>query len=284
MSKRILFSRMRRSIFFMTGFIGVCIMLFACYVLPRFLPWDPVSNSLLDKFIPPQGFAAGLSGHVLGTDLLGRDMLTRLLVGGQYSIRIAITSVFLQSVIGVVMGILAGYFGGLINAFIMRLCDVLIAIPALIMSIAIMAVLGASERNLIFVLTFSGWVVLCKVIRNDVSILKRQEFVMASKAIGSNGFDIMFRQILPNTTTNMIIISSQRFGVMILIEASLSFLGLGVLPPAPSWGNMISAGRSYLVTNPWMIIVPGIGLMLTVLSFNFLGDGIRDVLDTKRKV
>jgi peptide/nickel transport system permease protein len=247
------------------------------------MDWNPTTNVLTDRFIPPEGFVNGLKGHVFGTDQLGRDMLVRLLIGGQYSLRIAAVSVILQTIIAVVMGIAAGYFGGWLDAVVMRVADAVMALPALVMAIAVMAVLGASERNLIIVLTISGWVPLCKVIRNNVRIIKRQEFVSASKALGAKGFHIMFSQIFPNTTTSMIIISSQRFGVMILIEAALSFLNLGIQAPAPSWGNMISAGRTYLTTQPWLILVPGIALMLSVLSFNFLGDGIRDVLDTKRK-
>ena len=275
---------MRRSTFFVTGIVGVVIMVLACFVLPRFIPWDPVVNDLRSILLPPQGLSEGLQGHVFGTDPLGRDLLVRLLVGGQYSMRISFLSVLLSTAIGVVMGLMAGYFGGLVNTIIMRLCDTLLAIPALILAIAILSVLGASEANLIFVMTFSSWVSQCKIVRNEVSLLKQREFVMASKALGAKGPHIMFRQIFPNTTTNLLIMSSQRFGMMILIESSLSYLGLGIMAPAPSWGGMISAGRVYLVTNPQMIIVPGIALMLTVLSFNFLGDGLRDVLDTKRKV
>jgi peptide/nickel transport system permease protein len=284
MNRKTLFLRMRHSAFFMTGIIGVGVILLVCLILPLFVHWDPLVNDLRSTFLPPQGLREGLSGHVFGTDSLGRDLLIRLLKGGQYSMRIALLSVILSSVIGVVTGLLAGYFGGWIDTVIMRLCDVLLAIPAMILAIAILAVLGASEGNLIFVMTFSSWVSQCKIVRNEVRVLRRREFIMASEALGAKGFHIMFRQIFPNTTTNLIILSSQRFGMMILVEAGLSFLGLGIRAPAPSWGGMIAAGRIYLTTSPQMIIVPGIALMLTVLSFNFLGDGLRDILDTKRKV
>lgn len=284
MSRKTLLSRMRRSPFFITGMIGVCFMVLSCIILPAFIPWNPVTNDLRSTFILPEGFRNGLSGHVLGTDALGRDLLIRLLVGGQYSMRVSFLSVILSTIIGVILGLLSGYFGGLIDTVVMRLCDVLLAIPALILAIAILAVLGASEANLIIVMTFSSWVSQCKIVRNEVRILKQREFILASRALGAKGPHIMFKQIFPNTTTNLLILSSQRFGMTILIESSLSFLGLGILAPAPSWGGMISAGKAYLVTRPHMIIVPGIALMLTVLSFNFLGDGLRDVLDTKRKV
>ena len=284
MSRKTLFSRMRRSTFFMTGIIVVVIVLLFCIVGPLFVHWDPNVNDLRSTFLAPEWFKDGLKGHILGTDALGRDLLARLLLGGQYSMRIALISVLLSTAIGVVMGLMAGYFGGWVNTIIMRLCDVLLAIPSMILAIAILAVLGASERNLIFVMTFSSWVGQCRIVRNEVNLLKKREFVMASKALGAKGPHIMFKQIFPNTTTNLLIMGSQRFGMMILMESGLSYLGLGIMAPAPSWGGMIAAGRVYLVTNPQMIIVPGVALMLTVLSFNFLGDGVRDVLDTKRKI
>ncbi len=284
MNKKTLFSRMRRSIFFMVGVTGVVLMVLGCIILPIFSPWQPTTNDLRATFALPEGLIHGLKGHILGTDSLGRDLFVRLFVGGRYSLRIALIVVLLSTVIGVVLGLVSGYFGGWIDAVIMRLCDALLAVPMVVLAIAILAVLGASERNLILVLTFSNWVGQCKVVRNEVNILKRREFVMASKALGAKSPHIMFRQIFPNTTTNLLDISSQRIGMVILMESSLSFLGLGILPPAPSWGGMISDGRIYLVTSPHMIIVPGLALMITVLSFNFLGDGLRDVLDTKRKV
>ena len=181
-----------------------------------------------------------------------------------------------------VLGIVAGYFGKAVDTIIMRICDVFLAIPNLILAIAIMAVLGSKISNLIAVLVFSGWVNYCKVIRNNVRVIKNQEFIHASRVLGAGHLHIMFRQIFPNVTTNLIIIGSQKVGQTILVEAALSFLSLGIQPPTPSWGNMISNGRTFLMVNPWLVLVPGIALMLTVLAFNFLGDGLRDVLDPKR--
>jgi ABC-type dipeptide/oligopeptide/nickel transport system permease subunit len=284
MGSKIIFSRMAHSYFFIIGLVCLLFIFFACYIFPSFVQWDPLENSLVEKFTSPDYFKNGLSGHILGTDSLGRDVLIRLLVGGQYSFRLAFISVVLQAFIGTVLGILAGYFGGQVDSVIMRACDAIMAMPSLVLAIAFMAIFGPSTQNLIFVLTVSGWVQLCKIIRNNVRVVKQQEFVLAAMALGTSGFDIMFREIFPNVTTNIIIITSQRMGFVILMEASLSFLSLGIPAPAPSWGNMISAGRQYLVTQPWLIVAPGVALMLAVLAFNFLGDGIRDVLDTKRKV
>lgn len=208
--------------------------------------------------------------------------MTRLLIGGRYSLSIAFVVVVLQAIIGTVLGIVAGYFGKAVDTIIMRICDVFLAIPNLILAIAIMAVLGSKISNLIAVLVFSGWVNYCKVIRNNVRVIKNQEFIHASRVLGAGHLHIMFRQIFPNVTTNLIIIGSQKVGQTILVEAALSFLSLGIQPPTPSWGNMISNGRTFLMVNPWLVLVPGIALMLTVLAFNFLGDGLRDVLDPKR--
>ena len=284
MDKKILFSRMKRSYFFLIGIAGIIIIFIACYIGPLFINWDPVKTSIDGRFLPPEGFKNGFSGHILGTDQLGRDVLMRLLIGGQYSFRLAFIVVLLQTSIGATLGILAGYVGGVVDVIIMRACDTLMSIPGLIMSIAVIAILGQSTLNLIFVMTISSWVQLCKVTRNNVLVVKQLEFVSASKALGAKRLHIMFKQIFPNCTTNIIILSSQRIGHTIIMEASLSYLNLGIKLPAPSWGNMISQGRSFLTTQPWLILVPGFTLMLAVLSFNFLGDGIRDVLDTKRKI
>ena len=284
MNRKIIFSRMRRSYFFVMGLVCLVLVIAACYVLPIFIVHDPVTNVLENRFMRPEGFSRGFEGHVLGTDQLGRDVFSRLAIGGQYSIRLAIIVVFLQFAIGTVLGLTSGYFGRWVDTVIMRACDVMMTMPTLILAIAVLAILGSNDRNLIIVMAISGWVQICKVTRNNVSIVKQQEFVLASKALGAKKPHIMFRQIFPNVTTQIIVITSQRMGLVILMESQLSFLGLGIQIPAPSWGNMISAGRQYLATQPWLIVVPGIALMLAVLSFNFMGDGLRDVFDTKRKV
>jgi peptide/nickel transport system permease protein len=284
MNKKLMFLRMRRSYFFMTGLICLCFVLAATYILPLFIDWEPNATALTERFMAPEYFSKGLKGHVFGTDELGRDVFTRILIGGQYSIQLAFVSIVLITVIGSTLGILSGYFGGWVDVVIMRACETMLAIPTLIMAMAIISVLGQSTRNLIIVLVIGGWVQITKLTRNQVRVIKQQEFVLASKACGAKGFHIMFRQIFPNVTTQIIVLTSQRIGTLILLEASLSYLNLGIPLPAPSWGNMISSGRIYLVTHPWLIVVPGIALMLGVLSFNFMGDGIRDVLDTKRKV
>ena len=282
MKKNILLRRMRRNPFFVVGFILALGVLQICFVSPAFVVYDAELSSLSERLMAPEWFSRGLQGHVLGTDQLGRDVLTRLLTGGTASLLIAAAAVLMQVLVGSILGIIAGYVGGIADKIIMRACDVFLAFPNIILAIAVMAVMGTSVLNLIVVLTISGWVRYCKVVRNNVIVVKKQEFVSASKVLGSSNFHIMFKQILPNVTTPIIILASSRFGNAILVEATLSFLNLGIPAPTPSWGNMIADGRSYLATCPWLVLAPGIALMITVLAFNFLGDGLRDVLDPKK--
>ena len=282
MNKQILLRRMGRSPFFVVGLSLALGVLLICFVSPAFVVYDAEASSISERLLPPAGFAQGWQGHILGTDQLGRDVLPRLLIGGTASLLIAAAAVSLQVLAGSVLGIIAGYAGGVADKIIMRACDVFLAFPNIILAIAVMAVMGTSVFNLIAVLTISGWVRYCKVVRNNVVVVKKQEFVSASKVLGASNFHIMFQQILPNVTTPIIILASSRFGNAILVEATLSFLNLGIPAPTPSWGNMIADGRSYLATCPWLVLAPGIALMITVLAFNFLGDGMRDVLDPKK--
>lgn len=282
MNSKIILQRMRKNPFFIVGAI-TCLLLIACLIIvPLLVQYDPQANSLTEMFKAPDWFAKGFEGHIFGTDQMGRDILSRLLLGGKISLAIAFVVVLIQVVVGTVLGVIAGYYGGKVDAVIMRTCDVVLSIPNLVLALAIMAVLGTSVVNLIAVLSFSGWVQFCKLTRNNVKVARNMEYVHASQALGASSSHIMFRQIFPNVTTHIIILASQRIGWVILLESSLSFLSLGIPAPMPSWGNMIANGREYLTLYPWVALVPGIALMFTVLGFNFLGDGLRDVLDPKR--
>lgn len=282
MSKRILLLRMWKSKFFMVGSLVVIFIVLIAVLSPLIVQYDPVASSLTERLLPPEGFSRGIGGHILGTDQLGRDVFTRLLIGSRYSLLIALCVVTVASLIGTVLGIISGYFGNIVDMLIMRICDLFMTIPNMVLAIAVMAILGPNAINLVAVLIITGWVQYCKLIRNNVLVVKNIEFVKASKALGGSTLHIMFSQIFPNVTTQLIIMISQQFGFTILLEAALSFLNLGVQPPTPSWGNMIANGRDYLAICPWLVFAPGIALMITVLAFNFLGDGIRDVLDPKR--
>ena len=283
MSRRELFRRMRKSLFFMTGSILVILLIAMAILAPAIAPYDPLKINLSKRHNTPDFFSNGWGGHPLGNDALGRDVLSRLLIGGRVSLQIALIVVTLTTVIGTALGLIAGFFGKAADTIIMRIGDIQLSIPQLVFAIAIMAVLGNSMFNLILVLVITGWVKFARLTRSQVMMIRNTEFVHASKALGSSNARIMFTQILPNALTPLIIVASQDFGRVILTEAALSFIGLGVPPPAPTWGGMISQGREYLATSPWVVLVPGVALMITVFAFNFLGNGVSDVLDPKNK-
>ncbi len=275
--------RMSRSKFFMIGLIVALFMVLVTIFGPMLTVHSPTKANLMNRLIPPEFLKNGWKGHILGTDQLGRDVLTRLIIGSRVTMIIASSTVLISAFIGTVLGIFAGYFGKIVDTVIMRLADVQLSIPSLILAIAVSAVLGPSIPNLIIVLVITTWVQFARVVRSNVMGIRNMEFIKASQVLGASNFRIMFSQVLPNVLTPLIILISQQFGFIILVEASLSFLGLGVPPPAPSWGVMIASGREYIATAPWVVLVPGIALMIAVLAFNFLGDGIRDVLDPKMK-
>ena len=276
-------ARLLQSKFFVIGFI-VCM---AIIILSVIAPFIIVHNSefpnLANSLNPPQYFSKGWSGNVLGADNLGRDVLTRLLIGSRYSFIISVSTVFCAIILGVFLGLVSGYYGGWIDNLIMRFADIQLSIPALLLAIAIVSVLGPSIPNLIIVLTITTWPQIARLIRSSVLVVREMEFISASKVLGANDLWIMFSQILPNVMTPLLILGSQQIGFIILVEAALSFLGLGVQPPTPSWGVMIADGRDYISTAPWVVLAPGIALMITVLAFNFLGDGLRDAFDPKMK-
>jgi peptide/nickel transport system permease protein len=282
MNRKILIKRMWHDKFFASGLILMVFILIVTFIAPYIVAFDPIASSLMSRFQAPEFLSKGFSGHIFGTDQLGRDIFTRLLIGGKYSLMIAFAVVVLQTLIGTILGLIAGYVGGFTDSVIMRLCDIFLAFPNIILAIAVIAILGPSVFNLILVFTLSGWVRYCRVTRNNVMVVKKQEFVKASRVLGASDLHIMFKQIFPNVTTQLIILASNRIGQVILTEAVLSYLSLGIPAPTPSWGNMISDGRSYLSIYPWTVFAPGVALMLTVLAFNFLGDGLRDVLDPKK--
>ena len=250
MSSQFLFRRMLASKFFMVGFSVLVVIVFVAVIAPVIVVYDPIQNSLAERLRAPEFFSKGWGGHILGTDQMGRDVFTRLIIGARYSLFIALTVVVLAVILGTFLGVLSGYFGGLVDTIIMRTCDAFLAVPNMVLAIAVMAVLGSNTFNLIAVLVITGWVQYCKLSRNNVMVVKNMEFVHASKALGASKMHIMFKQILPNVTTQLLIVLSQQLGFVILLEAALSFLNLGIQPPIPSWGNMIANGRDYLVTCP----------------------------------
>ena len=275
--------RLLRNKFFVIGFTLSMIIIVVSLIAPYIVVYDPELPELANRLAKPDWFSKGWSGHILGCDAMGQDIFTRLLIGSRYSLVIAFASVFLACIIGIVIGMLAGYYGGWLDELLMRFGDIQLSIPVMILAICIVAILGSDVKNLIIVMVFCNWVQYARVIRSNVMIAKGQEYISASRVLGASDFWIMTRQIFPNVLNSVIILCSQQIGYTILLESSMSFLGLGVQPPTPSWGMMIAESRSYMQLAPWTVLAPGFALMATAIAFNFMGDGLRDALDPKMK-
>ncbi len=258
----------------------VCFVLMAIFA-PQLTTHDPTKIAIVNRMIPPSWHDGGVPEHFLGTDALGRDILTRLIFGSRVSILVAITATFVAGSIGVIIGLISGYYGGLVDDALMRLADIQAAFPFILLAIAVLAVLGPGLVNLILVLGIAGWVPYGRIVRGQVKSLREREFVEAAAALGARPFQIIFRHVLPNCWGPVIVLASFSAARTIITEASLSFLGLGVPPAIPSWGAMLADGREYLSLSPWLATYPGITIMVMVLSINLLGDWIRDILDPR---
>ena len=249
---------------------------------PLLAPFDPNRQNLLLRLAEPM--AAGPDGSVflLGSDALGRDVFSRLLYGARVSLLVGIAAIAVGGTIGVVAGLLSGYFGGWIDDVIMRLGDIQLAFPFILLAIMFLVVLGSGVWNLILVLGVGQWVTYARIVRADTLSLREKEFVEAARALGDSTASIIFRTILPNILAPLTVIASFNVASVILSEAALSFLGLGVPPSVPTWGSMLAESRDTLVANKWWLAVfPGVAIVLTVLSFNILGDWLRDFLDPR---
>lgn len=272
-----------KSKLFMIGIIGFSLILLACILGPTIIPWDSTEVNLADRFADPEWFSNGLNGHILGCDALGRDVLARILEGGRASLKISVGVLIISCGIGFIVGICSGFFGGKVDTILMRLCDIVLAVPSLMLALVVVAILGSSFFNLILTLSIGSWPMMARIVRSTTMGVRNQEYVHASQVLGASRFRTLLHEVVPNTTTPMIIQISTRLGGTILAETSLSYLGCGVPIPTPSWGGMISEGRAYLSTHPLTVIIPGIFLMITVLTTQFMGDGLRDVLDPRNK-
>jgi peptide/nickel transport system permease protein len=256
--------------------VGAFIVLFAvlaALVGPMFVPYDPAAQELALRLEGPTGL------HLFGLDELGRDILARVLVGGRVSLMVGAVVVSVSAAIGISLGAVAGYFGGYIDEGISRLIDILLAFPGLLLAIALVAVLGPSLQNAILALTFIGWVGYARLVRGQVLRARELEYVQAARALGAPTLRILARHIIPSALPAVTVQATLGMGAAILSEAALSFLGLGVQPPTPSWGTMLSYGKAHLLDAPHLTVFPGLAIAILVLGFNFLGDGLRDALD-----
>ncbi len=263
------------------GGIMITAILLTSVCFPLFYPVDPLEQDLLARFTPPVWQEGGSWVYPLGADNLGRDVLARLLYGSRVSLLVGFAAVLVAELAGIMLGLFSGYYGGKLDSLIMRVADIFMAYPFMLLTISVIAVLGTSIFNLILVLGLSDWVTYARTIRGSVLSLKEKEFVEASRAIGTPHRVIIFRHILPNVISPLLVLGTLRVANIIIWESGLSFLGMGVPPPMPTWGRMLAEGRLYITDAWWLVTLPGVAIMLTILSINLLGDGLRDALDPR---
>lgn len=250
----------------------VLIILIAVFA-PLVAPYDHLKQSLSERLAHPS------AAHWLGTDELGRDVLSRIIFGARISLTIGLVPTLISMAIGTVLGLYAGFYGGKVDFVIMRLADVMLAFPSLLLAMVVMYTMGGGLINIFIALSLVNWASTARIVRSQTLSLKEKEYVEAAKSIGVKKWIIMFRHILPNCLPSLIVLFTLNIPAAILSEASLSFLGVGAQPPSASWGLMVVRGKKYLFSEPWLSIAPSVAIMIIVLAFNFLGDGLRDVLD-----
>ena len=268
----------RRHLTMAIGSVLLGLVVAASALAPALTAYDPLKPSFAQRLAPLWGFG-GTAAHVLGTDNLGRDILARLLHGGRASLALAVSAVVIAAVVGVVVGLLASWGGEGTDAVIMRVADVQLAFPVIMLAIALVAVIGTNPVALVGVLALSGWVLYARTVRAHVLTIRRLEFIEAAHTLGATDLRIVLRHVLPNTVAPILVIGSSQFATMVLLESGLSFLGMGIQAPQPSWGLMLSEGRDYLSNAWWLATAPGVMISLVVLGANLLGDGLRDLLD-----
>lgn len=263
------------------GFIIVISLILMAIFAPWLAPFEPAKQNPSAILKPPSWIEGGDEAYLLGTDNLGRDILSRIIYGSRISLIVGLFSVILAGAIGMIIGLISGYYGGIIDAVFMRLADAFLAIPSILFSLVVLAVLGPGVITLIIALAFTKWVVYARLVRGEVLSIKERDYVRAARSIGVKNIHIILRHVLPNVFSSFIVVSALTVASTIIGEASLSFLGLGIQPPTVSWGVMLSDGRNYLATNWWIATFPGIAITIAVLGIIFLGDWLRDVLDPR---
>lgn len=264
------------------GLVGITIaglVIVAAVAAPLLVPHDPLQSDFAAGLRPP-----GTPGHPLGTDQLGRDLLARVLYGARIALFIGVCCVLLTAIVGGLLGLLAGYFEGWAGAVLMRVADVQLSFPFILLALTINAIVGLGLRNIIVSLSVAGWVVYARVVRGEVLSVKERDFVHAAQALGLGRGRLLFRHVLPNVTPSIVILASLQFAQFIVAEAAISFLGFGVQPPTAAWGSMLSESRDYLFVAWWLAAFPGAALALTALGINLVGDWLRDVLDPRFRV
>ena len=258
------------------GLAMITLLTLACVLGPYLLPYDSLHIDLRARFAPPM-----TGNHYLGTDPLGRDLAARLLMAGRISLLVGFSAMLLSIVIGTLVGVVAGYRGGWISAVLMRTVDGFLSFPSIFLVLALAAALRPSPVMITVIIALTKWMEVARIVEAEVRSLREREFVQAGRMLGLSGTHIMFREILPNAMGPIIVAASLTVARAILLEAYISFLGFGIQPPLPSWGNMLNGAQQYLASAPWLAIIPGAAITIAVTSFNFIGDGLRDALDVR---
>ena len=274
-------ARRRTALF---GLIVVTLVIATALAAPWLSPFDPAGQDIGHRLKPPGWRDASGALHPIGTDHLGRDLLARVIFGAQPALLVASAAVLISGVLGMITGLLGGYFGGRVDDVLMRLADVQLAFPFILLAIAVIGVLGPSLPTIIVVIGVSSWVVYARVVRAAVLTLREREFVQAALALGAGDGRVLLRHILPNAFASWLVVATLDMARVIVLESALSFLGLGVQPPTPTWGGMLADGRVYMTTAWWLATFPGLAILVTVLGISLFGDGLRDTLDPRLKV
>jgi len=270
----------REMTFVLPSLVFLLVIIIALFS-PLLAPYDPIQPMPADRLMPPFFMDGGSTGHLLGTDSLGRDILSRVIYGARISLSVAVLVIFITSSVGTVLGIISGYIGGRVDAFLMRVTDVSLSFPPILIAILFAAAINPGFWTVVIALSLLGWAPYARLIRGESLKIRGEDFVAQARIIGASPLRIMTRHLFPNIINPLIIIMTLSVGMVILTEAVLSFLGVGIPPPTASWGNMVNDGRSYLSNAWWISTFPGIAIGLVVMAGNFLGDWLRDKLDPK---
>ncbi|WP_376986500.1 ABC transporter permease [Bosea sp. R86505] len=268
--------RFRRHKLAVFGAVTIILMTLACVIGPWLLPYSDTFIDIRQRFAPP--FAGS---HVLGTDPLGRDVLARLLMAGRISLAVGFCAMVLAMGIGIAVGVAAGFYEGVIGAALMRFVDAMLCFPTIFLLLAISALIQPSVPSIVMLIAMTSWMEVARVVEAQIRSLRTREFAQAAVAMGSSNMRIMVRELLPNAIAPIVVAATLNVAHAILAESYISFLGYGIQPPTPSWGNMLENAQSYLTSAPWLAIIPGAAITLAVTSFNFVGDGLRDALDPR---
>jgi len=263
------------------GSTVILVIILAAFLIPMLSPFESNEQNLIGRLQGPGWSNGDGHRHWMGTDGLGRDVLTRVFIGARFSLFISFVAVFGSLMIGTVVGLVAGYRGGLVDDALMRLVDLQLAFPLVLLALALVALLGPSLYNVILVFTLTGWPVFARTIRANALMLKKRDFVEAARGLGASSVRIMFRHILPNSLGPLTVVATFEVAKVLIFESSLSFLGLGIQAPTPTWGNMMADGRSFLNTAWWVMLFPGVVLVLTAAASNWSGDGLNSMIDPR---